>query len=149
MNCWLKLTCALVLTCACALPQTVAAQSGRKRTEPKSDEQTEKKDEPTPADEHKAYTGSEVTKRAVIVSRPAPEYPRNARGSNVEGKVVLRLILLASGEVAEKIEVIQSLPAGLTEAAIAAACKIKFTPAERDGQPVSQYVTVVYNFNLY
>jgi TonB family protein len=36
----------------------------------------------------------------------------------------------------------------LTEKAIAAAKKIKFTPAEKDGRPVSQYVTLEYNFHI-
>ncbi|MBA3323229.1 MAG: energy transducer TonB, partial [Pyrinomonadaceae bacterium] len=38
---------------------------------------------------------------------------------------------------------------GLTEKAIEAARRITFTPAEKDGRPVSQYITLVYNFNIY
>ncbi|HYY43146.1 MAG TPA: TonB family protein [Pyrinomonadaceae bacterium] len=143
----MKITFALVLVCLCAALPT-RAQSGR-RPAPKNDEQAEKRDDAPPAGERKAYSGREVTKRAVILSRPAPQYPRRARQSGVAGRVVLRLILAASGEVDERIAVVEGLPEGLTEAAIAAARKIKFIPAERDGQPVSQYVTVVYNFNLY
>ncbi|HEX8179934.1 MAG TPA: energy transducer TonB [Pyrinomonadaceae bacterium] len=148
MHRWLKITFALVLACLCAALPT-RAQSGR-RPAPKNDEQAEKReDAPPPAGERKVYSGREVTKRAVILARPAPQYPRRARQSGVAGRVVLRLILAASGEVGDEITVVEGLPEGLTEAAIAAARKIKFTPAERDGQPVSQYVMVIYNFNLY
>jgi len=41
------------------------------------------------------------------------------------------------------------LPYGLTERAIAAARQIKFTPATKDGRPVSMYIQLEYNFNLY
>jgi hypothetical protein len=43
----------------------------------------------------------------------------------------------------------QSLPYGLTEAAIAAARQIKFEPATLDGKPVSMFMQLEYNFNLY
>jgi hypothetical protein len=42
-----------------------------------------------------------------------------------------------------------TLPEGLTEQAIEAARDIEFKPASKDGRPVSQYVTVEYNFNIY
>ena len=45
--------------------------------------------------------------------------------------------------------VIQALPGGLTERAVAAAKKIKFVPATRDGTPVSMLMQLEYNFNLY
>lgn len=44
---------------------------------------------------------------------------------------------------------VSSLPHGLTEQAIAAARQIKFTPALKDGRPVSRQVQLEYNFNLY
>jgi TonB family protein len=151
MKRWLSIAFGLALVCISALTQT-AAQSGavRKKPDAKSAEQEQKQDDGAPqADEHKAYNGKQVTKRAVILSKPAPDYPRRARRSNVEGKVVLRIILSADGSVGEEIEVLSGLPEGVTEAATAAARKIQFTPAEKDGRPVSQYVTVIYNFNLY
>jgi len=43
----------------------------------------------------------------------------------------------------------QSLQGGLTEKAIAAARQIRFVPATRNGQPVSMYMQLEYNFNLY
>ena len=40
-------------------------------------------------------------------------------------------------------------PDGLTEVAIAAARKIKFVPAMKDGKSVSTFVQLEYNFDLY
>jgi outer membrane biosynthesis protein TonB len=37
----------------------------------------------------------------------------------------------------------------LTEKAIAAARRIQFSPAMKDGRAVSQYIRVEYNFNIY
>jgi TonB family protein len=146
-----KLAFGLALVCVCAMTQTAAAQSGaaRKKPEQKSTEQETKQNDNAQTDEQKTYHGPEVTKRARILAKPNPDYPRRARASNVAGEVVLRIILLSSGEVSDEVTVIRGLPEGVTEAALKAARKIKFTPAEKDGRPVSQYVTVVYNFNLY
>jgi hypothetical protein len=45
---------------------------------------------------------------------------------------------------------IKSLRAAMKkESAIKAARKIKFIPATKDGSPVSRYVTIDYNFNIY
>jgi len=43
----------------------------------------------------------------------------------------------------------KELKDGLTEAAITAARNIRFFPAEKDGKPVSQWLMLEYNFNLY
>jgi len=43
----------------------------------------------------------------------------------------------------------RELKDGMTEAAIEAARNIRFFPAEKDGKPVSQWMTLEYNFNLY
>jgi TonB family protein len=94
------------------------------------------------------YTGREVTRRVVILSRPNPSYPTRARRNNTRGVVRLRMVLAASGKV-ENVTVVRGLPDGLSEEAIKAALKIRFEPALKDGVKVSQYVVVEYNFNLY
>jgi len=91
---------------------------------------------------------SEVTRRAQIIAKPEPLYTEEARRNQVTGTVRLRLILSASGQVTG-ITPLTKLPDGLTERAIEAARKINFTPAEKDGRKVSQYVTIEYNFNIY
>ncbi|HEX8131079.1 MAG TPA: TonB family protein [Pyrinomonadaceae bacterium] len=90
----------------------------------------------------------EVTRKAQITAKPEPLYTEEARRNQVTGTVRLRLVLSASGQVTG-ITPLTKLPDGLTEKAIEAARKIGFTPAEKDGRKVSQYVTIEYNFNIY
>jgi len=96
----------------------------------------------------RVFKPAEVSRKAVITVKPAPGFTEEARKNNVEGTVRLRAILSASGSV-QGISVVKGLPDGLTEKAIAAAKQIRFTPAQKDGRTVSQYVTLEYNFNFY
>jgi len=99
-------------------------------------------------DSNRTFTGREVTRRAQIFAKPEPSYTEWARKFSVTGTVRVRAILMSSGRVGG-ITVIKRLPHGLTQEAIEAAQKIKFEPAVNDGRPVSQYVTIEYNFNIY
>ena len=94
------------------------------------------------------YNSSEVTKRAMLVSRPAPKYTREARKHMVTGTVRVRAVLTATGRVSNPF-VVRGLPYGLNESAIEAARHIKFIPAELEGRKVSQWIDIEYNFNLY
>ena len=94
------------------------------------------------------YPTSEVTTRATITFKPEPGFTGKARSNNVSGVVRLRAVLGSDGTV-RNISVIKGLPDGLTEKAVAAARKIKFKPATIDGRPVSQFVVLEYNFNIY
>ena len=89
-----------------------------------------------------------MSRKAVITSKPEPGFTEEARQNNVTGVVRLRAVLAADGRV-RNVVAIKRLPDGLTEKAIAAARQIRFTPAEKDGRAVSQYVTLEYNFNIY
>jgi TonB family protein len=99
-------------------------------------------------DLNRIYRAPEVTRRAVITHRPEPNFTEAARLNNVTGVVRLRAVLTAGGQVTS-ISVLKGLPDGLTEKAIEAARQIRFTPAQRDGRAVSQWVTIEYNFNIY
>jgi TonB family protein len=99
-------------------------------------------------DPDRIFTIKDVTRRAVIVSRPEPLYTDEARKNQITGTVVLRLVLNADGTVTNVVA-LSRLPDGLTEKAVEAARRIQFTPAERDGRKVSQYATINYNFNIY
>lgn len=90
----------------------------------------------------------EVEQRVRLISKPEPHYTEEARRNQVTGTVMLRVIFSSTGEVAQ-IRAINSLPYGLTERAIAAAREIKFIPAMKGGRPVSVYMQLEYNFNLY
>jgi protein TonB len=106
-------------------------------------------DDASPAGEDRVYTSHEVTRKAVINSRPNPDYPREARRREVQGTVRLRIILRADGHVDDHVEVQESLPDGATEAAIKAARRIVFEPALKGDHKVSQYVIIEYNFRIY
>ena len=95
-----------------------------------------------------AYTSREVTTKARVLSKPEPQYTERARSQGVIGTVVLRAIFADDGRV-KHIIVVRSLPDGLTEMALAAARRIKFVPATLNGLPVSVFIQLEYNFNLY
>jgi TonB family protein len=94
------------------------------------------------------FIGTEVTTKARVLVKPEPTYTQAAREAQIEGTVVLRAVFAADGTVSN-ILVVSSLPKGLTQRAIEAARKIKFTPAEINGVPVSIFMQIEYNFNLY
>jgi TonB family protein len=94
------------------------------------------------------FSAKEVTTKARIVSKPEPSYTEDARRHNVVGTVVLRAVFAFDGTV-RNIVVFRGLPDGLNEKVIQAARKIKFIPATKDGRPVSMYMQLEYNFNLY
>jgi Flp pilus assembly protein TadD len=94
------------------------------------------------------FRQGEVTTKAIITFKPEPGFTEEARQQNVTGRVRLRAVLAADGQV-RNIVPIKRLPAGLTEKCVAVARKIKFTPATVNGSPVSQFVLLEYNFNIY
>lgn len=94
------------------------------------------------------FLGREVEQRARLLSKPEPQYTEEARRNQIEGTVMLRVVFSSSGEVVQ-IRAVRTLPFGLTERAIAAARQIRFVPAMKSGHPVSVYMQLEYNFNLY
>ncbi|MFY9622305.1 MAG: energy transducer TonB [Pyrinomonadaceae bacterium] len=99
-------------------------------------------------DRQRVYRSPEVSTRPRVIAKPEPQYTEQARRDQVTGTVVLRVVFSSSGQVTN-IQAVQKLGAGLTEKAIAAARQIRFLPAMRNGQPVSMYMQLEYNFNLY
>ena len=104
----------------------------------------------------RVYTGeqggvvnaSEATTRVRILSKPEPVYTVKARSAGVTGTIVLRAVFTADGTV-DHILVLRSLPFGLTNQAIESARRIKFVPAMKDGKPVSVFMQLEYNFELF
>jgi TonB family protein len=94
------------------------------------------------------FTGKEVTSKARLISKPEPQYTEDARKNQVVGTVVLKVVFSSNGSVTN-IRTVSGLPYGLTERAIAAARQIKFVPATKDGHPVSMWMQLEYNFNIY
>lgn len=83
-----------------------------------------------------------------IIVKTYPSYTETARKSGVQGTVRLRITFLASGGIGN-ISVLNALPDGLTEQAIAAASKIVFIPAKRNNKPISVAKQVEYSFVLF
>jgi TonB family protein len=94
----------------------------------------------------KVYEPKDVDRRAKILRKGEPQYTEQARRNHTSGSVLLQVVLKGSGEVGE-IKVIRDLPDGLTDECIRAAREIKFEPAVKDGNPVSQYLRLQYTFN--
>jgi TonB family protein len=82
-----------------------------------------------------------------IEKKPAPEYTSEARKLRVEGEVLLQVMFAANGRV-RVLRVLHGLGYGLDEAATRAAEKIRFSPAQRDGQPVDSTATLHVVFQL-
>jgi len=99
-------------------------------------------------DYSRIFSGKEVTSKARVLEKPEPTYTEAARKNQITGTVVLRAVFSAGGTVTN-IHAVSGLPDGLTERAIAAAKNIRFVPASKDGHPVSMWMELQYNFNLY
>jgi TonB family protein len=113
---------------------------------PEGTEISEKSD-PIDDDIGEIYTGKEVDVKARILAKPEARYTDEARHNQTSGTVVLRVLFARNGTVV-RISVVSGLPYGLTEQAIAAAKKIKFTPAMKEGKPVSMWMQLLYEFSL-
>ena len=95
-----------------------------------------------------AVTGRQVDTKVKLVMKPEPSYTEAARQRQVVGTVILKVVFSCNGSV-EKISAVKELPQGLTDQAIAAARKIKYIPAVKDGKFASTWMHLEYNFNLY
>jgi TonB family protein len=82
-----------------------------------------------------------------VLEKPQPVYTAEARSLKIEGEVHLKVIFQADGRV-QVLQVVRGLGHGLDEAAAAAAQKIKFKPAQREGRPCDMTATVHILFQL-
>ena len=94
---------------------------------------------------YRSYTESNTSAR--ILSQAQPLYTPLARRNQTEGDVILRVTLKSDWSIGD-VEVIKSLPDGLTEQAIKAARMMKFEPATRNGSPIDEIRTITYSFTL-
>lgn len=77
---------------------------------------------------------------------PDPEYPLKERKTGHEGSVILRLVVDAAG-MAHDITVSESLSPAFDAAALEAVKKWTFSPAVRNGKPVSANLAVQVQFH--
>ncbi len=93
-----------------------------------------------------AYEGPKAN--AAYLHNPKPVYPATAKRRQWEGKVILKVKVLASGAASEVSIQTSSGHDLLDEAALEAVRQWHFVPAKRGGQPVDSWVGVPINFNL-
>ncbi|MEP7341275.1 MAG: energy transducer TonB, partial [Acidobacteriota bacterium] len=86
--------------------------------------------------------------RPNILYKEKAKYTEDARTNKITGTVVLNLVFNANGTISD-IRIVRGLPDGLSESAIEAAKKMRFTAAVKNGQPVSVRGNVEFNFTLY
>ncbi|MGH9536280.1 MAG: energy transducer TonB [Terriglobales bacterium] len=82
-----------------------------------------------------------------ILSKPNPVYTEEARNLRLEGEVLLEVMFGANGQL-HVIRVVRGMGHGLDEAAIAAANKMRFKPAQHYNQPIDSTATVHVVFQL-
>jgi TonB family protein len=80
-----------------------------------------------------------------LVSKTIPNYPADARKKHIQGKVVLEIIIDASG-VPRDIHMVSSPDQALTDSAIEAVTQWRYEPSRLNGIPVSLKSTVEVNF---
>ncbi len=99
-------------------------------------------------DSKAANSNNGATEGVKIISKFAPPYTDAARQSQTQGVVRLRVTFLASGGIGS-VSAVSGLPYGLTEEAVAAASKIVFLPARRNGIKIHTIRIIEYNFSIY
>jgi protein TonB len=96
------------------------------------------------------YDGKEAgVKLPAVTKEVKPEYTREALDANIEGSVILGLVVTADGK-AQDVEVKRSLDPtyGLDKQAVKAAQQWEFKPGTKDGKPVPVRVELELKFIL-
>jgi TonB family protein len=89
----------------------------------------------------------QTDRKARVIYRVEPEYPQDAREKKIEGTVALTLTVDHDG-LPQNIQVKRSVYPSLDQSAIEAAGKMRFLPAMKDGQPVSMFISVDFDFAI-
>jgi hypothetical protein len=99
-----------------------------------------------PADQscgYPIYKGREVDRKLKILGKPEPDFSAQERREHARQSVVLTALFCGSGEVV-KIEIKNGVSDSIDAKAIEAARRIRFIPAEKDGNKVSQSLIIEY-----
>jgi TonB family protein len=101
---------------------------------------------PAPLAQRVGVAGITEPKRTHYVD---PEYPVLARSAQLQGEVILDIIIDEKGNVPSSgIQVLKGLPMGLTEAAQNAVKQWKYEPSTQYGRPVPVVMTIRVQFRL-
>lgn len=101
---------------------------------------------PPPEPTGPILVGGEVA-RPKGIHTPQPPYSEIARRVRIQGVIVLQVTLDEQGLVRD-VEVLKSLPMGLTEAAVATVREWRYEPALLNGKPVEVYMNITIHYRL-
>jgi TonB family protein len=90
----------------------------------------------------------DLDQKVVVLTKPEPSYTEAARQAKTKGTVVVKAVFAGNGGISD-VEVVASLPNGLTDQALKALKQIRFVPGMKNGTYVSTTLQLEYNFNLY
>jgi TonB family protein len=101
----------------------------------------------TAAPQQRAAISAPATTPLEILSKPKPVYTEEAKRLRLQGEVLVQVLFGANGQ-AQVLRVVRGLGHGLDEAAVSAAGKIRFKPAQQNRQPVDSTAVVHVVFEL-
>ena len=104
--------------------------------------------EPTPQPKQENVVVTEAKGYAGYLSNPAPEYPEVALDRGWEGRVVLRILVSASGTPLEMSVKQSSGKKVLDDTALRTVKRWKFSPAKRGSTAIEGWVDVPIDFKL-
>lgn len=87
-------------------------------------------------------------KKPKLLDRPKTEYPAEAKNAGIEGRTVVKVLVDTDGKITDAEILISSGNELLDAAAIKAAMKMRFTPAEQFGRKVRVWLSVPFQFKL-
>ena len=102
------------------------------------------------APDARIYTEFEVEEPATpMPGNPAPAYPEALRAQGIEGQVVVRFVVDATGRpLRATAKVVRSTREEFSEAVLLVLPSYRFTPARMNGRPVAQRVQMPFVFSL-
>ena len=86
--------------------------------------------------------------KPVILQYVPPEYPEMARMSQLQGTVIVKVLVGPDGNVMDA-QVLQGVNPLLDRAAIAAARRTKWKPGKQRNIPVKAWMALPFNFRLH
>lgn len=94
------------------------------------------------------YAIADVDAPPTVSSKVPPDYPRRARRTGTEGRVVLRLLVHENGAPGH-LSVVESTPPGIfDQSAMEAVARWRFAPGRREGRAVPTWVLLPVRFDL-
>ncbi|WP_241158755.1 TonB family protein [Nitratidesulfovibrio vulgaris] len=94
------------------------------------------------------YALADVDAPPTVSSKVPPDYPRRARRTGTEGRVVLRLLVHENGAPGH-LSVVESTPPGIfDQSAMEAVARWRFAPGRREGRAVPTWVLLPVRFDL-